>query len=101
MSPLGMRVEPGILTISYSADSADLVRGSSVDKAPVRGRPCKADGPRTARRARFPSAMRPWTPQHDGPQRDKVTHHGRTNAPLAREFAASGAFSLVVAGVVS
>ena len=23
-----------------------------------------------------PSAMRPWTPRHDGPQRDKVTHTG-------------------------
>ena len=26
--------------------------------------------------ARIPSAMRPWTPQHDGPQRYKVTHDG-------------------------
>jgi hypothetical protein len=26
--------------------------------------------------ARIPSAMRPWTPRHSGPQRDKMTHHG-------------------------
>ena len=32
--------------------------------------------PRTAPRPRFPSAMRPWTPQHSGLQRYKVTHHG-------------------------
>ena len=46
--------------------------------------------------ARFPSAIRPWTPQHNALQRYKVTHTGqKRNAPLAREFAASGAFSLV------
>jgi hypothetical protein len=32
--------------------------------------------PRTAPRPRFPSAMRPWTPQHNAPQRYKVTHAG-------------------------
>jgi hypothetical protein len=31
---------------------------------------------RTAPRPRFSSAMRPWTPQYDGSQRYKVTHHG-------------------------
>lgn len=47
-----------------------------------------------------PSAMRPWTAQHDGPQRNKLAHNWPTeNAPPAREFAASGAFSQVVAGV--
>jgi hypothetical protein len=30
--------------------------------------------------ARNPSAIRPWTPQHDGLQRDKVTHHGPESA---------------------
>jgi hypothetical protein len=30
----------------------------------------------TARRTRTPSAIRPWTPPHDGPQRYKVTHTG-------------------------
>jgi hypothetical protein len=30
----------------------------------------------TAPWPRFPSAMRPWTPQHDGLQRYKVTHDG-------------------------
>jgi len=56
--------------------------------------------PRTAPWPRFPSAMRPWTPQLDGSQRDKMTHHGTTkNTPPAREFAASGGFSQRVAGV--
>jgi hypothetical protein len=32
--------------------------------------------PRTAPRLRFSSAMRPWTPQYDGPQRYKATHAG-------------------------
>jgi hypothetical protein len=32
--------------------------------------------PRTAPRPRFPSAMRPWTPQYDGLQRYKMTHDG-------------------------
>ena len=26
--------------------------------------------------AQTPSAMRPWTPRHSGPQRYKMTHHG-------------------------
>ena len=54
----------------------------------------------TAPWPRFPSAMRPWTPQHNALQRYKVTH-GRTkkNAPLARDIAASGTFSQRVAGV--
>lgn len=26
--------------------------------------------------ARIPSAIRPWTPRHSGPQRYKMTHHG-------------------------
>jgi len=26
--------------------------------------------------AQIPSAMRPWTPRHSGPQRYKMTHHG-------------------------
>ncbi len=30
---------------AHRAASADLVRGPSLDAAPVRGRPCKADGP--------------------------------------------------------
>jgi hypothetical protein len=50
--------------------------------------------------ARNPSAIRPWIPQHRGPQRDKVAHDGtEKKRPLAREFAASGAFSQRVAGV--
>jgi hypothetical protein len=47
-----------------------------------------------------PSAIRPWTAQHNGLQRDRMTHLGtKENASPAREFAASGAFSQVVAGV--
>ena len=38
-----------------------------------------------APRPRFPSAMRPSTPQHNALRRYKVTHHGtEKNAPLAR-----------------
>jgi hypothetical protein len=33
-----------------------------------------------------PSAMRPWTAQHDGPQRDKVTHHGTKEKRSARSL---------------
>jgi hypothetical protein len=55
--------------------------------------------PRTAPRPRFSSATRPWTPQHNGLQRPKVTHAGtEKNAPPARDIAASGAFSQRVAG---
>ena len=50
--------------------------------------------------ARIPSAIRPWTPRHSAPQRDKVTHHGtEKNGPHSREFPASGPFPQVVAGV--
>ena len=46
--------------------------------------------------APLPSAMRPWTPQHDGPQRYKVTHSGtEKNGPPSREFPASGPFPQV------
>ena len=49
---------------------------------------------------RFPSAMRPWTAQHDGLQRDNLTHHGTNeNGPLTREFPANGPSLQVVAGV--
>ena len=84
---------------------------SSVPAAPVRGlvpclRPLSVDVrakptvPRTVPRLRFSSAMRPWTPQHRGLQRDTLTHGGTNeNGPPAREFAASGAFSQRVAGV--
>jgi hypothetical protein len=56
--------------------------------------------PHTAPRPRFPSAMRPWTPQHSALQRDKVTHAGtEKNGPRSREFPAHGLFPQVVAGV--
>ena len=47
-----------------------LVRGRSVA---VRAKPTV---PRTAPWPRFPSAMRPWAPQHSALQRYKVTHAG-------------------------
>jgi hypothetical protein len=50
----------------------------------VRGKPTVTP---TARQARPPSAIRPWTPQYDGLQRDKVTHAGTDkNGPLARRI---------------
>ena len=69
-------------------------RGPSVA---VRGKPTvHTDRPG----GRSPSAICPWTPRHSGPQRYKVTHDGtEKNGPLVREFAASGPFSQVVAGV--
>ena len=36
----------------------------------------KSTVPHTAPWPRFPSAMRPWTPQHNALQRDKVTYDG-------------------------
>jgi hypothetical protein len=53
-----------------------LVRGPSVVAAPSVAVRAKPTVPRTAPWPRFPSAMRPWTPQHDALQRNKVTHHG-------------------------
>jgi hypothetical protein len=68
-------------------------RGPSVA---VRGKPTVTP---TTRRAPTPSAIRPWTPRHGGPQRYKVTHDGtQQNGPPAREFAAEGPFTQVVAG---
>ena len=47
-------------------------------------------------RARIPSAMRPWTPQHAGLQRHKATHGGtEKKRPASRESPASGPFSQV------
>ncbi len=49
--------------------------------------------------ARTPSAICPWTPQHRGLNRPKVTHHGtEKNGSRSRQFAASGPFSQGVAG---
>jgi len=42
---------------------------------PVRGRPCKPTVSPTVLAARIPSAIRPWTPPHAGPQRYKMAHH--------------------------
>jgi hypothetical protein len=53
-----------------------LVRGSSVDVALRPWPSVETDGYTDRPGGRTPSAMRPWTPQHDGLQRDKVTHHG-------------------------
>ena len=53
----------------------------------------------TVHTPRTPSAMRPWTAQHDGLRRYEMTHDGTSEtARLARQFAASGPFPLVVAG---
>jgi hypothetical protein len=63
---------------------------------PVRGKPTVTP---TAQGTRTPSAICPWTPLHSALQRHKVTLGGKEkNGPLAREFAASGALSQVMAG---
>jgi hypothetical protein len=58
------------------------------DGRPTRGQTSRPGHPRNGHRnprqaathtapwPRFPSAMRPWTPQHNALQRYKVTHHG-------------------------
>ena len=74
-SAANVKPHTGLRGPPWTVRAAAPVRGPSV-AAPVRGRPCKADAPRTAPWPRFPSAMRPWTPQHDGLQRYKVTHAG-------------------------
>ena len=66
----------------------------SVIETPVRGRPCNADGPHTAPRPRFSSAMRPWTPQQDCLQRDTMTHCGtRRKRPAGSRFRSQRAVS--------
>ncbi len=84
-------------TPGWTPDSAANVKpGHPPERAPE---PRQA-ATHTAPWPRFPSAMRPWMPQHSGLQRPRVTHAGtEQKRPLAREFAASGAFSQVVAGV--
>src|ERR1022692_408517 len=51
----------------------DGFRGTPSPSVTVRGKPTVTP---TARQARTPSAIRPWTPQYDGLQRDKVKHSG-------------------------
>jgi hypothetical protein len=90
-----------------TTDAPPTQRQTSSQRAPGR-----APAPRQAATPAVPwlmspSAMRPWTPQHDGPRRYKATHaRTKQNSPHSRESAASGPFSqvwqvLVVAGVVA
>ena len=94
--------------VEYLAGTCTLTSAANVKSAHgLRGplsvaRPClrppsvavraKPTVPRTAPWPRFPSAMRPWTPQHGGLQRDKMTHHGtekkRPASPWAPDFGA-------------
>ena len=54
---------------------------------PVRGRPWNSRRCHRPSCGTAPSAIRPWTPRHNGPQRDKVTHDGtEKNGPHSREF---------------
>jgi hypothetical protein len=57
--------------------------GTQTPVRPVRGRPWKATVHTDRDEAQTPSAMRPWTPRHDGPQRNKVTHHGTEKKQFA------------------
>jgi hypothetical protein len=50
--------------------------GSSVPAAPVRGRPCEADGPSHRSQAPLPVRYASVDPQRNGLRRDKVTHAG-------------------------
>jgi hypothetical protein len=81
--PAGQRADAGKCTLSSAAN----VKPHMGLRGPLSvARPClrppsvavraKPTVPRTAPWPRFPSAIRPWTPQYDGPQRYKVTHAG-------------------------
>ena len=81
--PAGQRADAGKCTLSSAANVKPRTRPprtSSVarpwSRPPSVAVRAKPTVPRTAPWPRFPSAMRPWTPQHDGLQRDKVTHDG-------------------------
>jgi hypothetical protein len=84
----------------YTPDSAahlkpEHVAGAARPWPSVESRWCAP----TVQEAPTPSAIRPWTPQHDDPQRYKMTHPWtKQNGPSSREFAASGPFSQRVAG---
>ena len=63
--------KPGLATHVKPQHAADAARPwPSVKQPTVR---TDRDG------ARIPSAIRPWTPRHAVPQRDKMTHHGTQN----------------------
>jgi hypothetical protein len=68
------------LSRERQAGTTGLPRPSSVarpwSRPPSVAVRAKPTVPRTAPRPRFSSAMRPWTAQHNGLQRDKVTHDG-------------------------
>jgi hypothetical protein len=56
--------------------SQTLSVGPSVPTDSVRGRPWETDGYTDRPDGRTPSAIRPWTAQHNGPQRYEMTHGG-------------------------
>jgi hypothetical protein len=58
-----------------------------LSRPPSVGVRAKPTVPRTAPTLRFPSAMRPWTPQHSGLRRYKLTHDGtnENSPPAARQ----------------
>ena len=60
-------------TTGCTLDSAAHVKSEHV---PGRAPEPRQAATHTAPWPRFPSAMRPWTPQHDALKRYKVTHHG-------------------------
>jgi hypothetical protein len=69
------------------AASADLIRGSSVVSALVRGRPCKAAGSAHRSLAPIPVRYASVDPtQHKGLQRDKVTHEPTVLQHASRAF---------------
>jgi len=79
---------PGIVAVDRHAINA-IAKAHKPDqqRTSSRGHPAGAARPWTSVKqptvrtdrsgARIPSAIRPWTPRHSGPQRYKVTH-GRT-----------------------
>jgi hypothetical protein len=61
------------LVIEDVEDAGNMICVRARTRDGVRGKPGVTP---TARQARTSSAVCPWTTQHDGPQRYKVTRHG-------------------------
>ena len=82
--PAGQRADAGKCTLSFAVNvkpSTGRLRGLGPWAVRRRSPPsvavrAKSTVPHTAPWPRFPSAMRPWTPQHNALQRDKVTYDG-------------------------
>ena len=72
----GQQPDAGKCTLDSAANVKPERTARLAHLRATRGQSGPAASTHTAPWPRFPSAMCPWTPQHDGLQRDKVTHAG-------------------------